>query len=92
MLLEANADINAMDKNKTTPLHLAARYGHEKVAKLLIERGASVTQINSNGHNPLITAILHGKRFVVIGTVIGITKPPRREGAQSALLHTMQPY
>ena len=25
LLLDANADINAMDKNKTTPLHLAAR-------------------------------------------------------------------
>ena len=39
------------------------RYGHDKVAKLLIERGASVTQINSNGYNPLVMAILYGKRY-----------------------------
>ena len=39
------------------------RYGHDKVAKLLIERGASVTQINSNGYNPLVVAILYGKRY-----------------------------
>ena len=62
MLIEANADINAIDKNKTTPLHLAARYGHDKIAKLLIEKGAAVTQKNTKGHNPLVTAILHGKR------------------------------
>ena len=65
MLIEANADINAIDKNKTTPLHLAARYGHDKIAKLLIEQGASVTQKNAKGHNPLVTAILHGKRSVL---------------------------
>ncbi len=53
-----------MDKNKTTPLHLTARYGNERTAALLIEYGASLTQVNSDGHNALTIAILHGKRDV----------------------------
>ncbi len=52
-----------MDKNKTTPLHLTARYGNERTADLLIEYGASLTQVNSDGHNALTIAILHGKRY-----------------------------
>ena len=51
-----------MDKKKTTPLHLTARYGHEKTARLLLDRGASLVQCNSQGHNALTIAILHGKR------------------------------
>ena len=54
-----------MDKNKTTPLHLTAKYGHEKTAKLLIDNKASLTQCNSSGHNALTIAILHGKRLSI---------------------------
>ncbi len=54
-----------MDKNKTTPLHLAAKYGNQATAALLIERGASLTHVNSDGHNALTVAILHGKRWVM---------------------------
>ena len=53
-----------MDKNKTTPLHLSARYGHEKSAKILIAQGASLTHSNNMGHNALTLAILHGKKSV----------------------------
>jgi len=56
--------VDPMDKNKTTPLHLTARYGHEKTASLLIEHGASLTQTNSDHHNALTIAILHGKKDV----------------------------
>ncbi len=61
-----------MDKNKTTPLHLTARYGHEKTAALLIKHDASLTQTNSDGHNALTIAILHGKKSALkpVGTYI----------------------
>lgn len=61
---QANSPIDPMDKKKTTPLHLTARYGHEKTARLLLDRGASLVQCNSQGHNALTIAILHGKREV----------------------------
>jgi ankyrin repeat protein len=52
-----------MDRKKLTPLHLAAQAGHTKMATLLLERGASVTITNNQGHNALTTAIKNGSRF-----------------------------
>ena len=43
LLLDANADINAMDKNKTTPLHLAAR----EASTNYIDIFASTTSLRS---------------------------------------------
>ena len=60
--LQADAPIDPVDKNKTTPLHLSARYGHEKTAQMLINRGASLTHADNMGHNALTLSILHGKR------------------------------
>ena len=36
-----------------TPLHLASRYGHTKVARFLLERGADLTAKNKDGETPL---------------------------------------
>ena len=54
-----------MDKNKRTPLHLAARYGHDSVARLLIKKGASVEKTDLFGRNCLAFAISHGNRDVI---------------------------
>ena len=54
-----------MDKNKKTPLHLASRYGHDSMAKLLIEKGASVEKTDIFGRNCLDLAISHGSRDVI---------------------------
>ena len=40
-LLGRNADIDAVDATGATPLHLAATAGHEPVARLLLDSGAS---------------------------------------------------
>ncbi len=39
-LLEAGADVNAKDKNGTTPLHEACSYGHTEIARFLLDHGA----------------------------------------------------
>lgn len=39
-ILAAGADVNAVDGDGRTALHLAARYGHRQVADLLLARGA----------------------------------------------------
>jgi ankyrin repeat protein len=41
-LLEQASDVNAQDKNKCTPLHLAMEMPHYKMATLLVKGGASV--------------------------------------------------
>ncbi|MFA6318065.1 MAG: ankyrin repeat domain-containing protein [Elusimicrobiota bacterium] len=43
-LLDLGADPNEVDKDGQTPLMQAAFWGHTKVARLLIERGARVDQ------------------------------------------------
>jgi ankyrin repeat protein len=37
--------VDPTDKNKTTPLHLTAKYGHDKTTAILIENGAKLTQV-----------------------------------------------
>lgn len=36
------ASVNAADCDKNTPLHIAARYGHELLASKLVEHGADL--------------------------------------------------
>ena len=40
--LDKGVDVNAKSRTATTPLHYAAAYGHEEIAKLLIAKGANV--------------------------------------------------
>ena len=43
-----------------TPLLLAAKEGHSKVVKLLLEDDVDVSIANDEGHNCLSAAIVHG--------------------------------
>lgn len=42
ILLEAGAAVDALDRNKNTPLHYAAGYGRKECVALLLEHGAAV--------------------------------------------------
>lgn len=46
-LLSVGAAVNYQEDNGMTPLHLAARWGHADIAKLLLEKGGS-THLQSN--------------------------------------------
>ena len=47
------------------PLHLAARNGHEDVARTLLEHGASITSQTNDGRTPLHLASQYGNEDVV---------------------------
>lgn len=52
LLARRGVDVNAIDGGGNTPLHFAAEMGHSAVAEVLLERGATVNTMNSNGRTP----------------------------------------
>ena len=48
---------------QTTPLHLAAKYGHTEVVELLIDWDADVEQRDSDGNNCMDLAIDNNNRY-----------------------------
>ena len=45
-------DVNATDDYLHTPLHVAYLYGHTQIAQYLIQHGADVCAVDSDGHTP----------------------------------------
>ncbi|AVP88191.1 Putative ankyrin repeat-containing protein [Candidatus Phycorickettsia trachydisci] len=58
-------DIDAIDNDRNTPLHLATYNGHKEVIKLLIEKKANPNVQNSQGSTPLHLSALWGYDEVV---------------------------
>ena len=65
MLLDAGADLKALDSQKHTPLHCAAHHGQTGVVALLIERGADFRASDDDGCTPLHLAVLSGEPKLV---------------------------
>ena len=55
-LLEHGADVDALDNDHATPLHLASYDGCAKGARLLLEHGANMHLENIIGETPLKVA------------------------------------
>lgn len=53
LLLDAGADPNVEDMNKTTALHYAAMFKNHKLAQLLLDAGADSTHKNNVGQSPM---------------------------------------
>ena len=52
MLHKNGSRINTIDKNGSTPLHEAYRFGNYKLVECLIELGADKNIVNNNGFKP----------------------------------------
>lgn len=64
LLLDAHAYIDAASPNESTPLMMAARYGHPDSVRLLLESGADVTLQNQQGLTALEFAVGAGRQDI----------------------------
>lgn len=71
MLVEAGAQVNAVQKDQITPLHLAAQQGNIDMIILLLENGADIHSKTSMGLSAADLALEKG--FKEIATILKIT-------------------
>jgi ankyrin repeat protein len=51
------AQVTAYDQSNVTPLHLAAKYQHEKIIEYLVDSGASINALDSQLKTPLFYSV-----------------------------------
>jgi ankyrin repeat protein len=57
LLLDSGVDVNSVDNDGYTPLHIACIYEHPEVVELLLKYGADVNKSNNDGKTPCHFAI-----------------------------------
>lgn len=79
-LVEQGADLNAVDKDGNTCLHLACKGGHRSLVRELVGRGADPYARNARGQTPLDLAnARHDNMANVLNLAYEISKPTARE-------------
>lgn len=65
----AGADLEAIEAEGLTPLHLAAKDGHPKISRVLAEAGANLEAHNFAGYTPLHLAAQQGQSAAMTALV-----------------------
>ena len=86
-LLREGLDPNETDETNQTPLHLACELGHEMVAKMLLDHGATLEARNGvSNTTPLLIATVHGHTSIAIALLeLGANPKVVGEGGTTAL-------
>ena len=67
LLIRHGSDVNAQNRNQSTPLHLAAASClalEGTVVRLLLQHGANADAKDSEGRTPLDIALLEGNSWI----------------------------
>jgi ankyrin repeat protein len=96
MILDAGADINAVNDQENTAVHLAAQRGSDKVVQYLVSRGAKLDLKNKQGKTPvevapkrtaeLIAKLLNGSTASEKPQVVVVAAPNLPEAPAKAIL------
>lgn len=65
LLGRRSTNVNAKDEDQYTALHWAAQNGDEAIARLLLDRGAAINEIDGQGRTPAHVACQHGQENVI---------------------------
>lgn len=65
LLSRKTTNVNAKDEDQYTPLHFAAQNGDEALTRLLLDRSASINEVDAQGRSPTHIACHHGQENVV---------------------------
>jgi hypothetical protein len=84
LLIARGAQIDALSPNHTTPLMMAARYGTEEAAELLLAQGASPRVRNQRGLDAADFARLGGREKLAARLDAAARPGPARAGAASS--------
>ena len=63
VMLDAGTDVNAVNSNGSTPLHIAVWSGNADMAEHLIARGADITARDMDGQTAIHYAVNRGERW-----------------------------
>ena len=64
-IIECNGDVNVVDSENRTPLHLACSLGNKDIVWSLLRHGAKSDALDSWGRSPLAYAITTGNKSIV---------------------------
>ena len=82
LLLDAQINLEALDKRGNTPLHIACTKGHEECVMLLLQHGAPPNLADFKGNRPLHCATTENvaRWLVAYGARVGLENHAKRSG------------
>ena len=61
ILIKNNANINSLNKNFQTPLHVASANNKYKIIESLLDKGAKIERMDKDSFTPLLLAAHQGR-------------------------------
>jgi len=87
LLLDAGAEVAALDARRWLPIHYAARHGHAALVSLLLAHGSPLDWRGPDQRSPLQLAAQHGHEQVIEVLLASASPVDDRTAAQLAPLH-----